>query len=45
MGNNELLTNILDRLELIYTLELIAFGAAVVFIIVYLLYRLVINFM
>lgn len=45
MTEVELLTAILNRLDLIYTLLLITFVVAVVILVFYILYRAVVNFM
>ena len=45
MSESELLETILNRLDLIYTLGLVAFGFAVVGLLCYILYHFVIDFM
>lgn len=44
MTNNELLGAILNRLDLIYTLLLIAFSAGGCILVVYLLYKVLVRF-
>lgn len=44
MGELELLETILNRLDLIYTLLLVGFGAVAGGFVIYLIYRFVISF-